>query len=416
MSELAAFARRKGWRRALVVMDANTEQVAGAGVGQELIAAGLAVDALRYPQRSGLAPDQGAVDEARGRLRDDSPDGIVAVGSGVITDITRYAADVEGRDFVSVPTAASMDGYASGVAALQIAGVKVTYPARPPQAIFVDPEVLAAAPTELTRSGLGDTFGKATARVDWLASHLLYGEPFCPAADARVLATLTAVLDLVGTALEGDRSAIEALIRALLESGIAMAMVGSSRPASGCEHHASHLWDLMAAEGLREHSPHGLQVGYATHFAMRLQRFAFGGGVPELAPPSDPPPLDDEAKRLLGGPASEISAAIDGSARFLAENAARWPEPERWAALCERLAPGLELFARVEAALQEAGIPSDPGYLGLDAKTLLATFRYASNLRARYTTIDFLTGQGALDAALDATLAPATSGRARAGG
>ena len=71
-----------------------------------------------------------------------------------------------------------MDGYASAVAAMEIDGVKVTLPARMPAAIFADPRVVAAAPGELTRAGLGDLLAKATARVDWLAAHLLYGEPF----------------------------------------------------------------------------------------------------------------------------------------------------------------------------------------------------------------------------------------------
>ena len=69
-----------------------------------------------------------------------------------------------------------MDGYASSVAAMQIDGVKVTFPARAPRAIFADPRVAAAAPAELTRAGIGDLLAKATARVDWLAAHLLYGE------------------------------------------------------------------------------------------------------------------------------------------------------------------------------------------------------------------------------------------------
>jgi glycerol-1-phosphate dehydrogenase [NAD(P)+] len=413
-ARLAAYAQAQGWRSALLVCDANTEEAAGELVAAQL--SPLGVGRLRFPQRSGLRADEAALAEVRTRLRADAPDGLIAVGSGVITDIVRYAAHLERRDFVSVPTAASMDGYASGVAALQIDGVKVTHPARVPLAIFADPEVLAAAPAELARSGLGDTFGKATARVDWLASNLLYGERFCPAADARVLRTLTAVLDLLGPVLKGDRVAIEALTRALLESGIAMAMVGSSRPASGCEHHASHLWDLMAARGLRERSPHGLQVGYATHYAIRLQRFAFAGGVEDLSPPADLPPLDDAARELLGGPAAAISAAIEEKRRFLADSASRWPAPERWAEVRERLAPALELLPRIEAALPEAGIPPDPGFLDIDAETLRETFRYASHLRGRYTTVDFLRGQGALEEALEAMLAPATSGCARGGG
>ncbi len=108
----------------------------------------------------------------RARLRA----GLVAVGSGTLTDIVRYAAHSAGCDFVSVPTAASMDGYASSVAALERDGVKLTLPARAPAAIFADPRIAAAAPVELTRAGIGDLLAKTTARVDWLAAHLLYGE------------------------------------------------------------------------------------------------------------------------------------------------------------------------------------------------------------------------------------------------
>ena len=416
IQRLAAYCDGKGWQRTLLVMDANTEEVAGGRVAGELDDAGVDVAELRFPQRSGLIADQATVSAARTRLHSDPVDGVIAVGSGVLTDIARYAAHLEDHDFVSVPTAASMDGYASGVAAMEFGGVKVTYPARPPLAIFADPVVLAAAPAELTRAGLGDLFGKATARVDWLASHLLYGERFCPAADARVHEPLTCALDLVEAVLGGEPAAIEALMHGLLESGIAMAMIGSSRPASGCEHHASHFWDLLAARGIRNHAPHGLQVGYATHFAMRLQRFAFAGGVQELAPPRGPAGLDEEARDWLGGPLPEVISAIEEKRRFIAEHGAHWPGRTDWAPLRRRLAAALELFPKVERALLATSIPAEPGFLGLDQDTLRATFRYASRLRARYTVIDFLEGQGVLDEALDAMLGPPTSGHGRGAG
>jgi glycerol-1-phosphate dehydrogenase [NAD(P)+] len=339
------------------------------------------------------------------------------VGSGVITDITRYATHREDQGFVSVPTAASMDGYASGVAVMQVAGVKLTFPARGPRAIFADPAVLARAPAELTRAGLGDLLGKASARTDWIAAHLLYAERFCSAVDARVLGPMAYAADHVGAVLRGEAAAIERLLRGLIESGIAMAMIGSSRPASGCEHHASHFWDLLAARGDRHHAPHGLQVGYATHFAMRLQRFAFAGGVPVLRPPRVGDPLDTAAKEWLGEPSPAIVAAIEEKRRFVAGGAAKWPrDGARWRALRAELAPALKQFEAVGRALAAAGIPAEPGFLDLDARTLRATFRYAARLRARYTVIDFLEGQGMLEEALDAMLGAATSGRGRAGG
>ncbi len=226
LDRLAAYVPRP----ALVVMDVNTEAVAGARVARELDA-----DVLRLP--ADLHATEDAAAQVRARLRT----GLVAVGSGTLTDIVRYAAHSAGCDFVSVPTAASMDGYASSVAAMERDGVKLTLPARAPAAIFADPRIAAAAPTELTRAGIGDLLAKSTARVDWLAAHLLYGE------DWRALEPLPE-LD-VAALLAGDVDAAAGLLRALIDSGLVMAAVGSSRPASGCEHHASHFWDLLAGRG-----------------------------------------------------------------------------------------------------------------------------------------------------------------------
>jgi len=386
LDQLAAYVPRP----ALVVMDVNTEAVAGARVARELDA-----DVLRLPA------DLHATEDAAAQVRAQLRTGLVAVGSGTLTEIVRYAAHSAGRDFVSVPTAASMDGYASSVAAMERDGVKLTLPARAPAAIFADPRIAAAAPIELTRAGIGDLLGKSTARVDWLATHLLYGE------DWRELEPLPE-LD-VAALLAGDVEAVTELLRALIESGLVMAAVGSSRPASGCEHHASHFWDLLAGRGRRPRALHGLQVGYATGFAMRLQRFAFGGGVAlPRRPQPVAEPLDADARAWLGEPPADVLEAVAEKQRMIAAVPASWPdEQERWAALRARLAPSLARFDRVAQALRDAGIPDrEPGYLGIDAQTLRAGLRYGGRLRSRYTTVDFLEGQGVLEQALDEALSP----------
>jgi len=371
-----------------VVVDANTEAVAGARVARQLGA-----EMLRLPADAHATEE--TAEQVRSRLRG----GLVAVGSGTLTDVVRYAADRAGADFVSVPTAASMDGYASSVAALERDGVKLTVPARAPVAIFADPEIAAGAPRELTRAGIGDLLAKATARVDWLAAHLLYGEAWRelpPPGEPDVEALLA-----------GDVEAVASLLGALIASGQAMAEVGSSRPASGCEHHASHVWDLLALRGARPRSLHGLQVGYATVFAMRLQQFAFGGGV---AVPRRPQPvaepLDADARAWLGEPPPAVLEAVAEKQRLIAAVPDSWPDdPRRWAAVRARLAASLTRFDAVADALRRAGIPDRAaGYLGIDAAMLRAGLRYGARLRSRYTVVDFLEGQGALDEALDRAL------------
>jgi glycerol-1-phosphate dehydrogenase [NAD(P)+] len=406
MPRLAARVASERWSRALLVMDPNTRQAAGADAVRELSQAGVDVHELVFEQREGLLASRDEVKRVRDRIADGQA--LIAVGSGVITDIVRYAAHRSEREFVSVPTAASMDGYASSVAALQLDGVKVTYPARAPSAIYADPRVAARAPAELTRAGIGDLLAKASALTDWLAAHLLYGERFDPQLAQRVQGPLAVAIASVPELLAGDPEAIEALLKGLVESGIAMAIFGSSRPASGCEHHASHFWDLLAARGRRPHAPHGLQAGYATHWAMRLQRFAFAGAIASLTRPvvHTDPLGDADARDWLGDPSVEIVKAVAEKRRFVEERSAGWPSDQAaWEAVRAQIAPALSQSAEIDRALSAAGIPAEPGYLDVDERTLRATFRHATRLRARYTTVDFLEGQGALEPAIEAMLA-----------
>jgi glycerol-1-phosphate dehydrogenase [NAD(P)+] len=392
-------------RAPLVVMDANTREAAGADVVTALRPRGVAVEEFVFGERTGLLAGPAQSEAVQRRLGSGAV--AVAVGSGVITDIVRHAAHARDQDFVAVPTAASMDGYASGMAAMQVEGVKVTYPARAPLAIFADPRVAAAAPGELSRAGLGDLLGKATARVDWLLAHLLYGEEFDAAVAERVLGPLRFAAGSAVRVLSGESDGVARLLGGLIESGIAMVLAGSSRPASGCEHHASHFWDLLAARGRRGHASHGLQVGYATRFAMALQRYALGGGSPAAPTPAPPrpwrDPLGSEAQAWLGGPTPEIVAAVEEKQRFLASGRETWPsDAAAWERVRARLEPSLALFDEVSAALDAAEIPAAAGYLEVDDDMLRATFRFANRLRARYTVLDFLEGQDKLEAALDA--------------
>ncbi len=83
-----------------------------------------------------------------------------------------------------------------------------------------------------------------------------------------------------------------------------------------------------------------------------------------------------------------------------------WPGDERrWQDVTTRLRPSLAGFDEVAEALRRAGIPDrESGYLGIDAPMLRAGLRYGGRLRARYTVVDFLEGQGLLEEALDAAL------------
>ena len=209
-------------------------------------------------------------------------DFLVAIGGGTIHDLTRYTATEKNIPFISVPTAASVDGFTASVAAMTLEGFKKTVSAQAPRIVVGDTEVISKAPMYLTASGFGDVLGKYVSLTDWRISRELTGEYFC---DYTADLTMQAVVDTckAGDGIAaGDPDAYGLLAKALLLSGIAMQMVGNSRPASGAEHHCSHLIEmgvpwLPATEAL-----HGEKVGVGTLMVIPVYRSWIGKGPEKL--------------------------------------------------------------------------------------------------------------------------------------
>lgn len=169
---------------------------------------------------------------------------ILAVGSGTIHDLSRYVSAKWGIPFISVPTAASVDGFVSTVAAMTWDGMKKTVPAQAPMYVFADTDIFSKAPYRLTASGMSDLMGKYIALADWKIAALVADEYICERTVALEEEALEKMVGLTDELKEGETEAYEQLMYALLLSGIAMQMIGNSRPASCAEHHVSHLWEM----------------------------------------------------------------------------------------------------------------------------------------------------------------------------
>ena len=195
-------------------------------------------------------------------------DYLIAVGSGTVHDITRYCAYTKGIPFVSCPTAASVDGFCSSVAAMTWNGFKKTFTAVAPKIVVADLNVISKAPMFLTKSGFGDMIGKFIALADWKIAHALTDEYFCPVIHDITLNATQAVIESAESIKNGDITAYEKLIFGLLMSGLAMQLLGNSRCASGAEHHISHLIEMQPdGLNLRSAALHGEKVGVGTLLA-----------------------------------------------------------------------------------------------------------------------------------------------------
>ena len=202
-----------------------------------------------------------AVDKVLSLVR--CPDVLIAVGSGTVHDIVRYCAAKLKIPFISVPTAASVDGFASTVAAMTWHGYKLTFPAVAPIIILADLDIISKAPFYLTVSGVGDMLGKHISLAEWRIAHLLTGEYYCEYIASLTKKAVDSVQESCPNLKKGDSSAYEQLTYGLILSGLAMQLAGNSRPASGAEHHISHCWELAV---INKPSPalHGEKVAVGT--------------------------------------------------------------------------------------------------------------------------------------------------------
>ena len=202
---------------------------------------------------------------------DEDIDLVLAVGSGTIHDISRYVARQYKIPFISVPTAASVDGFASTVAAMTWHAMKKTLPGVAPMAIFADTDIIAKAPKRLNASGVSDLLGKYICLADWKISHILTGEYYCEyivELEERALKTVGSSLRAIAA---GEKEACEELMYALILSGLAMQMVGNSRPASCAEHHMSHLWEMEVLNDKLD-ALHGEKVSVGTMLVLKTYK------------------------------------------------------------------------------------------------------------------------------------------------
>ncbi|HJC50720.1 MAG TPA: sn-glycerol-1-phosphate dehydrogenase [Candidatus Anaerostipes avistercoris] len=194
---------------------------------------------------------------------------MIAVGSGTIHDITRYHAYEMKIPFFSVPTAASVDGFVSTVAAMTWHGFKKSFTAVSPVVVIADTDIFKKAPLRLTASGVSDLLGKYTALADWKITHILTGEYICDEICSMEYEALDRLKESLDGLTTGDEAAYENLMYGLLLSGLAMQMTGNSRPASGAEHHMSHLWEMEVINDYIDFY-HGEKVGVGLVLASKI--------------------------------------------------------------------------------------------------------------------------------------------------
>lgn len=205
-------------------------------------------------------------------IKDKGNDLVVSIGGGRVLDLGKYVATRAQVNYISIPTTPSNDAICSPVAVLKNEdGMTESLAVNMPIGILVDTDMLAHAPENNIRSGVGDLLSKFSAIADWKLAYAHGKDRVDDFASSIALSGAQLIFESFnGNGKKVDlhnEAFLEKLVNGLILAGIAMNIAGSSRPCSGSEHKISHAIDALYPNT----ALHGIQVAFGTLFAMFMR-------------------------------------------------------------------------------------------------------------------------------------------------
>lgn len=385
-------------KRAIIVADKTTFEVAGKAVQRFLEEGGVEQDVPFIFDEPDMHAEWKFIERLDVHLAKTEAIAI-AVGSGTINDTTKLSSSHNNRRYMTVATAASMDGYTAFGASITKDGAKQTFACAAPQALVADIDVIATAPKDMTASGFGDLFAKVPAGADWIIADGLGVEPIDDLAFSIVQDGLQdALSDPIG-ARNGEEQALSRLIEGLLLGGFAMqAYPKSSRPASGAEHQFSHLWNMQHHVMENGVTPsHGFQVSIGTLVSLAFYEELMKSDMKSLdieACVTAWPSLEEaeeKAIEMFKGTDFPMIGATEIKAKYVSKDELREQLSrlvENWDVIKEQLAKQLVTVDEAVRRLDAVGAPTKPEQIGISRARLRDSIIEAQHIRRRFTILD----------------------------
>jgi glycerol-1-phosphate dehydrogenase [NAD(P)+] len=276
-----------------------------------------------------------------------------------------------------------MNGYTAANVAPTIKGVKTLFSARPPLAVFASPSVIINAPFELTAAGLGDVIAKPVSTADWLFNHIFCGEYFCRYCSEIINSLEAYYFTHPENIKTREPATIEALFNALLYSGIAMTIIGTSAPASGGEHLLSHTLDMMSSVDGITHDLHGRQVGIGTLFSAAIYERIFQIDTPKLH--SFPSDIDSTFWDRL---AENVRLQYQQKIPVLKTICEKLTDAEIWKTFISAVHQQVRSPGEIKSCLKAAGAAHTFADIKCSRERFLSAVLHMHEIRKRPTIID----------------------------
>ena len=393
VNRLPGHIQKFGYKKVFMVADKNTWKAAGAAAAEELAKANIEFDKviLDYDE---VIPDEHVIGEILAAVVPGS-DLILGVGSGTLNDLCKLISFRMGLDYIIYATAPSMDGFVSIGSAVILNHVKTTLDCHGPVAVIGDVDVLSQAPMRLIAAGLGDTLGKYTCLFDWKLSRLINDEYYCEEVVQMVETAIQTVMEYSNEVQNRNPEAIKAVTEALVLTGIGMSFIGNSRPASGCEHHFSHFWEMKAFMHGKFPALHGTQVGVGTIVALKLYHMLEDEKIDFAAVKAsgfDKAAWEKEIREVYEIAADGIMAVEEKAQKNdIGQRNIRLEVIEKnWDQIQTMIREGLPKVKEMEDLFAGLDAPINPTQIDVSLQELYESVIYAKEVRPRYTVLQLI--------------------------
>ena len=368
------------YERILLVADENTYGAAGDSV--EAALSGKILSRVIFSGKTILIPDEVAIERVRQEIA--GIDLIVGIGSGVIQDLSKYVSFFSKIPYMIVATAPSMDGYASTGAAMILKGMKETVGAGLPRAIIADTEVLRNAPIDMIKAGFGDIIGKYSALNDWKLAACVNGEYFCQYIYDVTYQMIMNTLETAKGLLNREEESVKAIMEALVIVGIMMSFAGSSRPASGSEHHLSHFFEIVGIVNDEFYFTHGIDVVYSTVITAELRERILAERFPRTSYAMPRFAYEEKMREVYTSVADGCIALQDKIGNYTRDRSGIYLEKEAEIRAILAQMPSAE---KIREYLSLVGLDMSDFYAAYGKKKINNAIRYAKDLKDRYTVL-----------------------------
>ena len=395
LEESAELLRRTyGTGRLWVLSDENTEAAAGARWKSAARTARITERVL--PGQPKPHPSMEMVGQLESGVKAASPDLLVSVGGGVISDLVKRLSLDLGIPNWCVATAPSVDAYSSGTSAMGVNGFHGSVAARASEVIVCDLDVMEKAPREMHLAGLGDLLAKFLAFLDWNLARVVTGESYCSLVSDVALESARGALSAARRLGRDPAEAARTLTDAALSSGFAMQALGGSRSAATAEHTMAHFWESAHSARNVRWDLHGILTGVASRMMLHTYRALYASlrdfsldEMARLRQYDAEPPWRETVEAGLQPFIMKVNEEMAGRTLDRGELAGRLESYRNGAAEIAAVADGMldELAGAVDL-LEGIGFPFSLTELGLLPEDVLLPFRNIRLLRRRYSTFD----------------------------